>query len=175
MNQTFNLIIKIKIKLVSDLKNLCSICLIYKWPINIVISSMIRCNTNKNPQKNLKMYYCQNNKFNNLIQVWWIIGILFKLNCKSNWIIIVRKDTEPLCHTLYVITCITSFPYLSIPCNAFIACYNYMLQRISTSFQCALDKIQIASTLKNKSHTILFLMRKFDLIVHNWFLYRNAY
>ena len=26
----------------------------------------------------------------------------------------------------YVLTCITSFQYLSIPCNAFIACYNYV-------------------------------------------------
>ena len=30
------------------------------------------------------------------------------------------KDTEPLYHSFYVLTCITSFRYLSINCNAFI-------------------------------------------------------
>ena len=38
-----------------------------------------------------------------------------------------RKDTEPSYHSLFVLTCISSFHYLSITCNAFIACYNYML------------------------------------------------
>ena len=39
------------------------------------------------------------------------------------------KDTEPLYNSPYVLTCITSFQYLSIP-NLFIACYNYMVRDI---------------------------------------------
>ena len=38
------------------------------------------------------------------------------------------KDTEPVYCSFYVLTCITSFHYLYIPCNAFIACYSYMLR-----------------------------------------------
>ena len=34
-----------------------------------------------------------------------------------------REDTEPLHNSFYVLTCITTFRYLSITCNAFIACY----------------------------------------------------
>ena len=41
-------------------------------------------------------------------------------NCTS-----YRKDIEPLYHSLYVLTGITSSCYLSIPSNAFIACYKY--------------------------------------------------
>ena len=40
-----------------------------------------------------------------------------------NFFLIYSKDTEPLCHSLYVLTCIASLQYLSIPCNTFIACY----------------------------------------------------
>ena len=43
-------------------------------------------------------------------------------------------DVGALYHTLYVLTFSTSFGYLSIPCNEFIACYNYMLQDIFPSF-----------------------------------------
>ena len=37
------------------------------------------------------------------------------------------KNTEPFISFLYVLTCNTSFGYLSITCNALIACYNYMI------------------------------------------------
>ena len=34
------------------------------------------------------------------------------------------------------VLCITSFRYLSFPCNAFIACFNYMLQDILSVINC---------------------------------------
>ena len=46
---------------------------------------------------------------------------IFMYNC---------KDTEPLYHSLYVLTSITSFQYLSILCNALIACYKLMIRDI---------------------------------------------
>ena len=36
-----------------------------------------------------------------------------------------RDDSETLSF-FYVLACLTSFQYLSIPCNAFIACYSYV-------------------------------------------------
>ena len=39
---------------------------------------------------------------------------------------ILYRYTEPLNHSLYVLTCKTSFQYLSILGNVFIDCYNYI-------------------------------------------------
>ena len=69
-----------------------------------------------------------------------ICGIWF---CKDS---LYRKDTEPFISCFHVLTCNTSFQYLSIHAMAFIACYNYMLSRcICPFFKClgwAWDKCQ---------------------------------
>ena len=42
-----------------------------------------------------------------------------------------QTDYIPLYNLFYVLTCFTSFHYLSTPCKAFVACYNYMYKILS--------------------------------------------
>ena len=53
-----------------------------------------------------------------------------------------RKNTEPLNHSLFVLTCITSFRYLSITRNSFIA---FIMLRVIASCLCREGKQGIKS------------------------------
>ena len=63
----------------------------------------------------------------------WIVFSFERRKFLPLWII--TQDLRILSHvyrkdTLLCTHCITSFRYISSPCNAFIACYNYMLQDV---------------------------------------------
>ena len=49
-----------------------------------------------------------------------------------------RKGTEPFISFFYVLICFTSFRYLSITCNAFIACY-IICSKIYAILKCKLN------------------------------------